>query len=569
MSSAYHRSNAVSLRDTERCSQVSAVESLHRAHVAFQQRAWGNCYAALADADREEPLTGDDLNLYATVAYLIGRPDESANHWTRAHSQYLAVGNIARAAGSAIQLGVDLLNAGELVRGMGWVDKARRLLADHPDDCVEKGYLLLPDAVRLIGHGDAAAAGELFERAAQIGRKFGEADLMVMARHGLGRAMIRCGRVREGCALLDEAMVALEAGEVSPVFAGHVYCSVIEASLEIFDVRRAREWTTALAHWCGSQQDLVAYTGQCLVRRAEIMQLHGDWAAAVEVTRDACEHFLRGPAQRATAAAFYQQGELQRLSGDFAGAEASYREAARRGRQPQPGMALMRLAQGQLDAAASGIRAALEQAKVPGARCRILPPFIEVMLAVDDLDAARAASDELTQLSAGMDAPVLRAAALQAGGAIALASGDARSALDALRAAWASWEDVEAPYEAARARMLLGCAYRELGDVDGAELELDAARWTFEKLSATPDVERVRSLARRKDRERSALTDRELQVLRLIAGGHTNRVIAAKLRISEKTVARHVSNIFTKLGLSSRAAATAYAYEHGVAGGST
>ena len=545
-------------------------ESLRRAHVAFQQRAWGNCYTALAEADRDEPLTGDDLALYATVAYLTGRPGESADLWTRAHSQYLAAGNINRAARTAIRLGVDLLNAGEGVRGMGWVDKARRLLDDHPSDCVEVGYLMLPDAVRLIGE-DAARAEVLFDRAAQIGRKFGDADLTVMARHGQGRAMIRCGRVREGCALLDEAMVALEAGEVSPVFAGDIYCSVIEASLEIFDVRRAREWTTALAHWCQSQPNLVPYTGQCLVRRAEIMQLHGDWAAAVEVARDACEHFLRGPAQRATAAAFYQRGELLRLTGDFANADESYREAARRGRQPQPGLALMRLAQGQADAAATGIRAALEQVKLPGARCRILPAFIEVMLGVKDLEAARVASDELTQLSAGIEAPVLRAAAQQARGAVALATGDARSALNDLRAAWATWDEVEAPYEAARTRMLIGLACRAVGDEDAAELELDAARWGFEKLSATPDIERVQALAREKTRggEKSALTDRELQVLRLVAAGLTNRAIATRLRISEKTVARHVSNIFTKLGLSSRAAATAYAYEHGVAGGGT
>jgi hypothetical protein len=274
---------------------------LQRAQSAFQQRAWGSCHAALVEADRQEPLSGDALDLYATVAFLIGRPEESAELRTRSHGQSLAAGDVRRAARSAIQLGMDLLNAGESVRGMGWVDKARRLLADHPEDCVERGYLLLPDAVRRIIQGDAAGAAPVFDHAARIGRQFADPDLTVMARHGLGRAMIRCGQVREGCALLDEAMVALEAGEVSPVFAGDIYCSVIEASLEIFDVRRAREWTTALAHWCKSQQDLVPYTGQCLVRRAEIMQLHGDWVAAVEVARDACAHFVRGPAQRARA----------------------------------------------------------------------------------------------------------------------------------------------------------------------------------------------------------------------------------------------------------------------------
>lgn len=254
-------------------------DALSRGRRAFQRRAWGECYAALADADREKSLTGDQLKLYATVAYLIGRTTESIDLWTRAHSQYIAVGNATQAARCAIRVGMDLLAAGERVRGAGWIDKARRLLDEHAADCAELGYLMLPEALRRICEGDAAGAAEIHARAAEIGRQFGDSDLIVCASHGLGRAMIRCGQVRDGCALLDGAMVALEAGEVSPVFAGVIYCSVIEASLEIFDTRRAREWTTALAQWCQSQPNLVPHTGQCLVRRAEIMQLHGDWAA--------------------------------------------------------------------------------------------------------------------------------------------------------------------------------------------------------------------------------------------------------------------------------------------------
>ena len=540
-----------------------ASDTVRRGREQFRARSWGECYATLRDADAAAPLEGEDLELYAMAAYLMGHAAVSVDLWNRAHGQYLGAGNVSRAARCAIRIGVDLLNAGERVRGAGWVDKARRLLEEQATDCVEMGYLLLPEGVRRIVEGDAAGAGEAFEKAAAFGQRFGETDLTVMARHGLGRALIRCGRLREGCALLDEAMIALEAGEVSPVFAGDIYCSVIEASLEIFDLRRAREWTTALAHWCESQPELVPYTGQCLVRRAEIMVLHGDWEAAVEVARRACEHFVRGPEQRATASAFYQCGELHRLQGNFAEAETCYREATRRGRQPQPGLALMRLAQGQGDAAAVGIRATLEQTRTPAARGRVLPAYVEVMLAVNDLPAARAGAEELSQLAATMDAPLLRAAADQATGAVALAEGDARSAVDALRAAWAGWQDVEAPYEAARARALIGAACRALGDDDAARLEIDAARWSFERLSAAPDVARAGSLAPPTP-AKGALTDRELQVLRLVAAGHTNRAVAAKLRIAEKTVARHVANIFLKLGVSTRAAATAYAYEHGL-----
>jgi ATP/maltotriose-dependent transcriptional regulator MalT len=543
---------------------MSAMADLRRGRESFARREWSDAYAGLRNADAAEPLLPGDLEIYATSAYLTGRMVESADLWTRAHSAYLVSGNVPRAARCAIRLGIDLLNAGERVRGTGWVERAKRLLDDEQQDCVEQGYVLLPEAVRRIMEGDVTGASSVFAQAADFGRRFREADLLVMARHGMGRALMRAGRIREGIALLDEAMVALEAGEVSPIFAGEIYCSVIEASLEVFDARRAREWTTALAQWCQSQPDLVPYTGQCLVRRAEIMQLHGDWSEAIAIARNACDHFLRGPEHRAIASAFYQQAELQRLRGDYAAAEESYREASRRGRDPQPGMALMRLAQGQVEVTAAGIRRAADQATGRTARCRLLPAFIEIMLATNDTSAARSASDELTQLAESLDAPLLHAAALQARGAVSLAAGDAREALESLRRAWGLWQDVEAPYEGARVRVLIGLACRALGDEEAAEMEFDAARWVFEQLSAMPDVSRARSLSRRHARNDTPLTERERQVLRLIAAGRTNRAIAGALHISEKTVARHVSNIFTKLGLSSRSAATAYAYEHGL-----
>ena len=543
-----------------------AAEALGRARNAFTSRAWAEAYSAFAAAERGASMDAADLELFATSAYLCGHPTESAELWTRAHAQYLAAQNVNRAAGCAIRIGIDLMNAGEHIRGAGWVDKARRLLDDHPADCVAKGYLLLPDAIRLIYQGDPAGARPMFERAAEIGSRLGDTDLVVMARHGLGRALIRCGMIREGCALLDEAMVAVEAGDVSPVFAGDIYCSVIEASMEIFDVRRAREWTTALAQWCQSQPELVPYTGQCLVRRAEIMQLRGDWSEAVDVARSAREHFQRGPEMRAIASAFYQQGELQRLRGEFAEAEESYREAARRGRQPQPGIALMRLAQGQIEGANAGIRTAVEQARATSARARLLPAYVEIALAANDVAGARAAAEELSRIAVELDAPLLRGAADHARGAVALAGGDVREAIELLRSAWTVWQELEIPYEAARARALIGLAHRALGDHDAAELELDAARWLFEQLAATPDIARVTALAPRRGAPHApgGLTDRELQVLRRVAAGDTNRTIAAQLGISEKTVARHVANIFTKLGLSTRAAATAYAYEHGL-----
>jgi ATP/maltotriose-dependent transcriptional regulator MalT len=383
-----------------------------------------------------------------------------------------------------------------------------------------------------------------------------------MALHGRGRALIRLDRIGEGVTLLDEAMTAVTAGEVSSIAAGDIYCSVLEACHEVFDLRRAHEWTSALDRWCAAQPDLVRFRGQCLVRRAEILQLHGAWPDAMDEARRACER-LAEPPQRAIGAAFYQWAELLRLRGEFAKADEMYRQAGQSGRNPQPGMSLLRLAQGEVDTAATAIRHVLDDTKDRHVRSRVLVAYIEIMLAAHDVAAARAGTDELCAMAVALDAPFLRAVSERARGAVLLAEGDGRAALAALHDASAAWAEVEAPYEAARTRVLIGCACRELGDGDGADIEFDAARQVFKQLGAAPDLARMEAISRgRAPASSSGLSTRELEVLRLLVTGKTNRAIADELYISEKTVARHVSNIFNKLGLSSRAGATAYAYEH-------
>ncbi len=388
---------------------------------------------------------------------------------------------------------------------------------------------------------------------------------MTIALMGRGRTSIFLGRTAEGVALLDEAMVAVTAGEVSPIIAGDIYCSVIEACQEIFDLRRAQEWTAALGEWCEAQPDLVLYRGQCLVHRAEIMQLHGTWSDAMHEAERACERLAQPPGQPAIGAALYQVAELHRLRGEFVKAEDAYRRASQHGREPQPGLALLRLAQGQVDAARATIRRVVDEAQDRVTRSRLLAPYVEILLASGDVDAARAAADELSEIASNLDAPLLRAAAAHSQGAVLLAEEDAPAALAALRDAGAAWQELEAPCEAARVRVLVGLACRRLGDEDTAAMELDAARQAFGELGAAPDLAHVRELSREAvPGDAGGLTSREVEVLRLVATGKTNRAIADELFISEKTVARHISNIFTKLGLSSRSAATAYTYEHGL-----
>lgn len=544
---------------------MATPDALDRGRKLFTRQAWREACEELTTADRAGPLGPEDLERLAMAAYLVGRDAESADAWARAHYEYLERGATARAARCAFWLAFGLLNRGERARGGGWIARARRLLDDHPHECVEQGYLLLPLALRHISEGDNEGAYRTFGQAVEIGERFRDPDLVALGRHGRGRALIRLGKIPEGVALLDEAMVAVEAGDVSPIVIGDVYCSVIEGCQEIYDLRRAQEWTAALSRWCESQPDLVPYRGQCRVRRAEILQLHGAWSDALDEAERACDWLCRPPGQPAAGAAFYQKAELHRLRGELAEAEEAYRRASKWGRKPQPGLALLRLAQGRIDAAETAIRRVVDEAREPRVRSRVLPAQVEILVAGGDTPAARAAAQELSQIAADLDAPFVYAVSAHATGAVLLEEGDPRAGLDSLRRASAIWEELEAPYETARTRVLIAHACRALGDVDTAKLELDAAREIFQELGATPDVARLDSLGRRASpRKPHGLTPRELEVLRVVAAGATNKGIAARLSISERTVERHVSNIFVKLGVSSRSAATAYAYEHGL-----
>lgn len=542
---------------------MSTTDALLRGQASFGRQAWTEAYTQLSGADRESMLGTEDLERLAVAAHLVGKYDDSADAWARAHHEHLQLGDMPRAARCAFWLAFGLINRGEFAQASGWLARAQRLLDEGGHDCVERGYLLMPFGVQRLAAGDAAAAYATFDQVTEIGGRFRDSDLLSMGQLGRGKTLIHLGKVAEGVALLDEVMVAVTTGEVSPLVVGDVYCGVIEACQEIFDLRRAREWTAALANWCASQPDLVPYRGKCLVYRAEIMQLHGSWPDAMGEARRACKWLSYPSDQPVAALAYYQLAELYRLRGEFAKAEEAYRQANQYGRTPQPGLALLRLARGQADAAKAAIRRLVEEEHDRVTRPKVLPAYVEIMLAAGDVPAARVAADELSEIAGDLGAPFLRAIAAHALGAVLLGESDARAALAALRHAWTIWQELDAPYEAARVRVLIGLACQAFRDHDTAAMEFDAARWVFQQLGAVPDLARVEALSRKAaPKAAGGLTAREVEVLRLVAAGKTNRGIAAELFLSEKTVDRHVSNIFTKLGLSSRAAATAYAYEH-------
>jgi DNA-binding CsgD family transcriptional regulator len=539
---------------------VNTADELLRGREAYASRAWLDAYTALSEADRIAPLAADDLDLLANSASLVGRMDDYVALLERAHLAHIEAGENLAAARSAGWLGMTLAIRGEIGPASGWFGRAQRLVEQEGRDCVERGWLLLPRVFQGDATGDYDGAFEAGAQALEIAQRFHDADLVAIALQAQGLSRIKQGSMEEGLRLLDEAMAGVTADLVSPIVAGVVYCGVIASCEEAFELRRAQEWTSALERWCAGQPQMVAFTGRCLAHRAGLMQFHGKWLDALEeakLARQRCEEAMN---RAATGQALYQQGELHRLQGDFTSAEAAYRDASGYGREPQPGLALLRLAQGDAEAAAGMSRRAVGEAADQPARASVLPAHAEIMLAVGDLDEARRAAEELMDIAAAGKQPMLEAIAAGTHGRVALAEGNAEPALKAFRHACRIWQELDAPYEVARIRVLIGLACRRLGDEESADLELGAAREVFERLAAAPDLASLDVPDRPEDAH--GLSARELEVLRHVAAGKTNREIAAELVVSEHTVARHLQNIFTKLGVSSRTAATAFAFEH-------
>jgi ATP/maltotriose-dependent transcriptional regulator MalT len=472
----------------------------------------------------------------------------------------VAGGHPRQAALVALRLFYTFSVRGESAVATGWLRRATRLLEGEPEG-IEHGQLALAEARVARARGDADRELSCARRAIQLGHRFSDPDLVALGRYIEGRLLVRRGDVFDGMATLDEAMLSATQGELGPMATGQVYCNVIAACQELGDLRRAAEWTEALRGWCTSQPVSV-FPGLCRVHRAEVLRLRGAWDEAEHEALQASEDLLETMPAFASEA-LYQLGEVQRQRGELDAAELTFKRASALGLEPQPGLALVRLARGKADAAAASVRSTLAHESNRLLRARLLSAQVEIAIAGDDVPAARLAAKELAEIAREYGSVTLEAAAAFAQGRVELAAGEASAALAPLRRAWERWQTADCPFEAAQTRRAVGLACREVGDGDGAELALSSSLAAFEQLGASGEAGRTAELLGVRPSV-AGLTSREIEVLHLVAAGKSNREIAAELYLSVKTVARHLSNIFCKIDVSSRSAATAYAYEHGM-----
>lgn len=463
-------------------------ERLELARNALAGKDWQVAYAALAELNRAENLDADDLNGLADAAWWTGRMDESIEARTRAYAAWLDQGAQRAAALSALHLARD----NELKRsGLhgAWLARAERLLSEE-DDSVERGYLERMRSRLALAVGDFDSAIAHAERTLELGSRFQDRDLMALGLHDKGSALVRQGDAETGLALIDEATVAAVSGELNPYVTGIIYCGVISASFDVADLGRAGNWTEAATRWC-DRQSISGFPGVCRVNRAEVMRLRGSWPEAEKEIRTAVAE-LGEFAPSVAASAFNELGELQLRMGDLAAAEEAFRQAHGLGVEPQPGLALLRLATGDAESARRSIRRALsDEARNRLSRARLLPASVEISLAAGEVEEARAAADELAEIAQDYGTSALAAHAAAASGAVALAEKNVDAALRELRRAIRLYQEVETPYEAALVRLLVAEAYRLDGDADAAELELRAAEATFDRLGAVRDVRRA------------------------------------------------------------------------------
>lgn len=535
-------------------------KDLEAARAAFRDCDWPTARDLLRRVRETTELAPGDLELLSDAAWWVGDMDEALAVGEEAYRGHLEEGRTEAAALVAVDLAVVLFLRGEDAPGSGWISRARRLVRDPEARAV--GYLTYVTEVEAaVGGDDPGAVATAARRVRDIGERTGDPNLVATGTLGEGRALITQGHVERGLRLLDEAMLAVLSEELDPDWAGNVYCHLMAVCDELGDIRRASEWVQATSRWLARLPAAVLFTGICRVHRSRVLRITGEWHQAERETERVCTE-LADVHVAGVAEAHYQLGQLRRLRGELAAAEDAYRRARELGRDPQPGLALLCLARGDTGAAVSGIGAALQAAGQDRlARARLCAARVEIALADDDPTTARTACEELEATAAVYGTSGLEAAALRARGAVLLAEDRAGEALPALRGACRRWREVGAVHDTAEVRLLLARAYRALGDEETAGSELDAAVDALSVLGAGTELRRARELRESRPRP-GGLTPREIEVLELVATGRTNREVADELVLSEKTVARHLSNIFTKIDVSTRTGAAAWAFEH-------
>lgn len=541
---------------------MGVVEDLIRARKAYERRDWLAAYDGLSDVAPDD-LAPDDFVRAATAAYLLGRRNDCVHALQRAYHLDVEAGDVLAATRCAFWLAMVLLEAGETAVGGGWVSRSQRLLAAVDGDVVERGYVLVHVMYRHAFGGEPDTALRIAEQITDYGRRYDDPDLVAMGMSSQGRLLVELGQVAEGLALLDESMVGVLEGAVSTIFAGNVYCTMIDGCQEIADFDRAARWTAALTTWCREQPDLVVFTGQCAVHRGQIMCAHGAFDEALTEFDLSVRRYLAAGTPAPAGVAMAERGDVLRIRGDLPGAQRAYERAVSYGHEPQPGLALLWLAQGRVAAAVGAVRRLLGEALGPVHRSQVLPAAVEILLAGDEHDEAANSADELATVAAAFGLPAVQARAGYARALLAVRTGDPATALPLIRGAVSTWDRLDARYEAARSRILLGRVLRAIGDEQSAATELAVARRGLAELGAVPAESEAAGLLDRAYPR--GLTAREVEVLRHVAAGRTNAEIAAALFLSEKTVARHLSNIFTKLSVTTRTAAAAFAHDHHLA----
>ena len=555
------------------------VSELEYGRDAYERHMWGEALAHLGAADAAHPLGAEDLLRLAYASYWTGSLDGYLTLLERAYSAFVEGGDDAQAALTALMLQWDYMSKPAQSLANGWYKRAQRILQACPE-CVAHGYLAQSRVWVALAEGDVDGALREAHTMIELAKRFGDRDLLALGIQRQGQALVARGEVAAGLECLDEAVVAAISGELGTMTTAAVYCAAITCCRQLADYERAGQWSAAVNRWC-EREACTGFPGLCRIYTAELTCLRGAWAQAQEELERACEELQRFGAFAMAAGAFYELGEVRRRMGDLEGAEAAYAQAYEFGLEPQPGRALVRLAQGDIAAASTAIARALTDLdpntqRAGGARsqpadrlkrARLLPVHVEIALAAGDLPTAQGATDELEAIAAEYDTKALHAQARWVRAAVALADEDLGTALAAATDARALWQELEMPYETARARMSAAAIHHAAGDDEAAQIELRTAHATFKRLGA--DLDQAAAAAKLDQESRSSdpvfgLSSRELDVLRLVAEGLTDPEIAQRLFLSPHTVHRHLANIRTKTSQPSRAAAVAQATRAGL-----